>query len=130
MRPASGKASADIGFRDVVTAHFDTLGDSADGKFGRWQPEVVEFDLVAEGFGLLEQLGVSCAAECAFEAEGYAVFQAALDFVEQEFTGFDGEFLRIERRKPARDFVGVEEARDGIELAEVVLPAPLEPAKR
>jgi hypothetical protein len=71
------------------------------------------------GIWPVEQLGVGGAAECAFEAEGYAGFQAALDFVEQEFAGFDREFLRIERRKPARDFVGVEEARDGIELAEV-----------
>ena len=39
--------------------------------------------------------------------------------MEQEFTGFDGEFLGIERREAAGDFVGVEETRDGIELAEV-----------
>ena len=32
IRPASGEAAADICFGDVVTAHFDTLGDEADDE--------------------------------------------------------------------------------------------------
>ncbi len=57
----------------------------------------MDFDLESDGFGLLEELGVGRATEGAFQTEGIARFQAVLNFVEQEFTGFDGEFLRIER---------------------------------
>ena len=71
----SCKPAAHIGLWNVVTAHFDTLGDAADGEVGRWQPEVVEFDLKNEGFGLLEQLGVGRSAEGAFETEGEADFK-------------------------------------------------------
>lgn len=76
-----------------MSSHFDALGDSADGEGWSGNPEVVDLDLKTEGFGLLEQLGVGGAAVGAFETEGEAGFQAALDFVEQEFAGFDGEFL-------------------------------------
>jgi hypothetical protein len=74
----------------------------------------VDFDLKADGLGLMEELGVGGAAEGTFEAEGIAGFQAFLDFVEQEFAGFDGEFLRFERGESAGDLVGVEKTRDGI----------------
>jgi len=90
MRPASGKASSDVGFRDVVTALFDTLGDTADGEFGRWQPKVVKFDWVAGGFGLLEQLGVGGAAERAFEAEGDARPRIALKPLRKKWAGGNG----------------------------------------
>ena len=72
----------------------------------------MDFDLKADGLGLMEELGVGGAAEGACEAEGFAGFQAALDFVEQEFAGFDGEFLRGERGKAAGDLVGVKETRN------------------
>jgi hypothetical protein len=48
----------------------------------------VDFDLETEGLGLLEEFGVGRPAEGAFEAEGNAGFEAALDFVKQQFSGF------------------------------------------
>lgn len=119
MRPTSGEAAADVGFRDGVSTHFDALGDAADGELGRWQPEVMDLDLIARDLGLLEEFRVGSATQRAFEAEGLAGFQAALDFVKQKFAGSEGESLWGERGETASDFVGVEETRDGIELAEV-----------
>ncbi len=79
-----------------MAAHFDALGDTADGKLGCGQPEVMDFDLVAESLGLIEEFDVGGAAQGALEAEGYAGFQTGLEFVEQEFPGFDCDFLGIE----------------------------------
>lgn len=119
MRPTSGEAAADVGFRDGVSTHFDALGDAADGELGRWQPEIMDLDLITRDFGLLEELRVGGAAQRAFKAEGLAGFQAALDFVKQKLAGSEGESLWGERGETAGDFVGIEETRDGIELAEV-----------
>ncbi len=119
MGQASGETAFHVGVRNGMPAHFDTLGNPANGQGRRWDPEVVDFDLVAGGFGLFQELGVGGAAESAFEAEGMAGFHAGLDFPKQEFTGSDGELFRIQRREAAGDFVGIQEARDGIKLAEI-----------
>ena len=79
-----------------MAAHFDTLGDAADGERGRGQPEVVDFDLVTEGFGPLEKADVGHAAQGAFETEWDAGFLTIVDFTEQESARFDGEFPGIE----------------------------------
>ena len=69
MGPTSGKAAADVGIRDGVASFLDPLGDPADGECGRRDPEVVKLDQVADGFRLIELLGVGRAAQGAFETE-------------------------------------------------------------
>ena len=99
MIKASRKPTAHIDLRDRVAAHFDALADAADCECGRRNPEVVKLDLVTEGFGPLQQLGVGGSAQGAFESEGDAGFDAVMDFTEQELACLNGEFLRIERRE-------------------------------
>lgn len=59
---ASGEPSADIGVRDGVSAFFYALADSADCQFGRWNPEIMEFDKIAEGSCFIEDSDVGGAA--------------------------------------------------------------------
>ncbi len=119
IETASGVTPADVGGGNEVAAHFDALGDAADGEFGRGQPEIMDFDAVTECLGTLEGAGVGRAAEGAFEAEGIAGFEATVDFVKKEFACFYGDRLDIEWRKAAGEFIRIEKSRDGIELAEV-----------
>jgi hypothetical protein len=102
----SRESALHVGLGSGMSALFKALGNAADGEGRYGNPEVVALDLVAEGFGLLDQLGVGGAAEGASEAGGDAAFQAALDFVEQEFTGFDSEFLGGDGRESACDLFG------------------------
>jgi hypothetical protein len=82
-----------------MSAHFDKLGNVANGELRRWQPGVVKFDLIAEGFGLLDELCVCRAAEGAFETEGEAGLQAdliswswSLPAVMATFGGASGDY--------------------------------------
>lgn len=102
-----------------MSAHFHALGDSSNGECWCGYPEVMDLDLITRDPGLMQELRVGGAAQRAFKAEGLAGFQAALDFVKQKFASSESESLWGERGKAAGDFVGIEETRDGIELAEV-----------
>lgn len=119
MIEAAGESAFHIGLRNGMPAHFDSLGNAAKSENRGWNPEVMDFDMVTEGFGPLKEADVGRAAEGAFEAEGYTGFQTVLDFAKQKFACFDGEFLRIEWGETAGDFVGVEETGYGIKLAEI-----------
>ena len=102
-----------------MSAHFNALGDAPNGECWCGYPEVMDLDLIAREFSLLEELRVGGAAQRAFKAEGLAGLQTALDFVKQKFTCSQGESLWCEWGKAAGDFVGVEETGDGIDLAKV-----------
>lgn len=66
---ASGEPSADIGIRDGVSPFFHSLADSADCEFGRGNPEIMEFDEIAESLCAVQDFDVGCAAEGALESE-------------------------------------------------------------
>ncbi len=71
-----------------------------------WESRGSGSRLGSRGFWPVGPDSCGCAAEGASEAGGDAAFQAALDFVEQEFAGFDSEFLGGDGRESACDLFG------------------------
>lgn len=118
---APREAAADIVFRDVVTAFDHSLGDALDREFGGRDPQIMEFELVAETLCPVDHPLVRFSTEGALEGEGDFPWQEFVDFSEKEFSCSENHAGRIEGRETAGEFVSVEESRDGIELLEIGL---------
>ena len=110
MNEAPLEAAA-VGCGNMVAALLHALSHAGDGVRGAGEPEVMQFDFVAESPGALLQTDVGLAAQGALQRECFPAAQALVHLGEQQTRGTNCGRAGFERRKPARDFIRVQEAQ-------------------
>ena len=108
---AALEAAAYVHCRDVVAAEFDALTHT--GNRLRWagKPKVVQFDFVTTLQRALKMSDVSLAAQRALQRKRLAAPKGLVHLFKQQSASPHRAGARLERRKSAGNFIGVQEAQ-------------------
>jgi len=91
----------------MVSALLHALTHTGDCLCWAGEPEVMQFNLVTKLPGAPEKPDVSFAAQGAFQCEGFTATQTIVNLLEQQTRGLNGTIAGFERRKAARNFIGI-----------------------
>ena len=91
-----GETAANVGLGDVIAAHFHTLANPGDGDGRTRQPKVMEIELEAPPFGVLQMPNVRAAAQGAFKGKGFPPGDKRVKLSEQQSSGLYGRGLSVE----------------------------------
>jgi hypothetical protein len=82
MSQAALEPTANVRNWNIVATHSDSATHTRDRLFDVGEPEIMEFQLVAERKRTLECANVTLPAKCAFEREGSMAIQRFTNFIQ------------------------------------------------